>query len=230
MRRPALRGHRSADRRRRAADRRVRRRARPRRRHAPARDRRDPRGDGARPARQARPRRPHRDVHRLGRRPRRGGRHHRRPQGAQPGQARDRVPDGHQAALRLRRRQPDGRDAAGRLHQRHARHPLVQPDGRDQLGDRGRPQRAGRRRFDRPPAVQRRRRPDGLHPRRRARDRGPGDHRPAVDGARRAVADRLLAPGGRRRGHDPGARADRRDGVGRRRAVRQEHARAGRWP
>ena len=50
-------------------------------------------------------------------------------------------------------RQPDGRDAPGRLHQRHPRHPLVQPDGRDQLRDRGRPDRPGRRRLDRPRLV-----------------------------------------------------------------------------
>ena len=60
--------------------------------------------------------------------------------------------------------------------------------------------------------------------------RGTRDHRPAIDGAYRAVADRHLAPGGRRRRHDPGARADRRHRVGRRRTVRQEPARAGRWP
>ena len=89
--------------------------------------------------RPARPRRPHRDVHRRRRRPGRGGRRHRRSQGAQPGQDRGRVRDGHPAALRLRRRQPDGRDALGRLHQRHARDPLVRRDDRDQLGDRGRP-------------------------------------------------------------------------------------------
>ena len=58
----------------------------------------------------------------------------------------------------------------------------VRPDGRDQLGDRGRPDRPGRRRLDRAADVQRRRRADGLHPRRGARRRGPGDHRAAVDG------------------------------------------------
>ena len=72
----------------------------------------------------------------------------------------------------VRPRQPDGRDAAGRLHERHPRHPLVQPDGRDQLRDRGRPDRPGRRRLDRPHALLRRRRPDGLHARRGARRGG----------------------------------------------------------
>ena len=52
--------------------------------------------------------------------------------------------------------------------------------------------RPGRRRLDRPPAVQRRRRPDGLHPRRGAGDRGPGDHRPAVD-RRRGGQSRIVA-------------------------------------
>ena len=65
-----------------------------------------------------------------------------RPQGAEPRQDRDVVPDGLRAALRLRPRQPDGRDALGRLHQRHARHPVVPPHDRDQLGHRGRPHRA----------------------------------------------------------------------------------------
>ena len=42
---------------------------------------------------------------------------------------------------------------------------LVQPDGLDQLGDRGRPDRPGRGGLDRPHDVLGRRRPDGLHPR-----------------------------------------------------------------
>ena len=56
--------------------------------------------------------RPHRDVHRQRRRP---GRGRRRSPGARKernrGQDRDRVPDGHAPAVRLRRRQPDDRDA-----------------------------------------------------------------------------------------------------------------------
>ncbi len=160
------------DRRHRAADRRVRGGARPRRRDAPARDRGDPRGDGAGAARQARPRDPHGDVHRRGRRPRRGG----GVTGARKERNRGKIVTaflmGSQAALRVRPRQPDGRDAAGRLHERHPRHPLVQPDGRDQLRDRGGPDRPGRGRLDRPSALQRRRRPDGLRPRRGPRDGG----------------------------------------------------------
>ncbi len=75
-----------------------------------------------------------------------------------------------------------------------ARHPLVQADDRDQLGDRGRPDRPGRGRLDRASPVHRRRRPDGLHPRRGARARGPGDHRAAVDGGRgHGLADRRSA-------------------------------------
>ena len=62
------------------------------------------------------------------------------------------------------------------------RHPLVQPHDRDQLGDRDRPDRPDRGRLDRAPHVLRRGRPDGLHPRRVARSRGPGDHRAAGDG------------------------------------------------
>ena len=38
---------------------------------------------------------------------------------------------------------------SGRLHQRLGGHPQLPPDGRDQLGDRGRPHRPGRRRLDR---------------------------------------------------------------------------------
>ena len=56
----------------------------------------------------------------------------------------------------------------------------------DQLGDRGRPDRPGRGRLDRPPALLGRRRPDGLHPRRGAGAGGTGDHRPAVDRGGRA--------------------------------------------
>ena len=134
---------------------------------------------------------PHRDVHRRRDGPRRGRRRHRRGQGAQPGQDRDDLPDGLASALRVRPRQPDGRDAGSRLHERHPRHPLVQPDGRDQLRDRGRPDRPGRRRLDRPQALLRRRRPDGLHARRGARPGGTVDHRPALDrGPRDGVADR----------------------------------------
>ena len=87
------------DRRRRAADRRVHRGPRAGRRHAPAGDRRDPGGDRAAPHGQEGPRHPHRDVHGRRRRPRRGGRRHRAPQGAQPGQDRDRVHDGHDEAV-----------------------------------------------------------------------------------------------------------------------------------
>ena len=84
----------------------------------------------------------------------------------------------------------------------------------------------GRRRLDRPSAVQRRRWPDGLHPRRRAGVRGPGDHRAAVDRrGGQVVADRGVTPRGRRSRDDAGARADRGDRVGRRRAVRAEPAR-----
>ena len=86
---------------------------------------------------------------------------------------------GTREAVPLRRRQPDGRDAGLRLHERHARDPRLPADDRDQLGDRGRPHRPGLRRLDRLAPVQRRRRPDGLHPRRGARAGGPRDHRPA---------------------------------------------------
>ena len=64
----------------------------------------------------------------------------------------------------------------------------------DQLGDRGRSVGAGRRRLDRSPAVQRGRRPDGLHPRRGAGVGGSRDHRAAFDGQGRWVADRRIAP------------------------------------
>jgi hypothetical protein len=57
----------------------------------------------------------------------------------------------------------------------------------DQLGHRGRSDRPGLRRLDRPPHVQRRRRPDGLHARRGPGRGGPGDHRPAVHRGRRQV-------------------------------------------
>ena len=55
-----------------------------------------------------------------------------------------------------------------RLHERHGRHPPVQENGRNQLGDRDRPHRSGVRRLDRFAHVHRRRRPDGLRPRRGA--------------------------------------------------------------
>ena len=55
-----------------------------------------------------------------------------------------------------------------------ARHPLVPADGRDQLGDRGGPDRPGRGRLDRAPPLLGRRRADGLHPRRGPRAGGPG--------------------------------------------------------
>ena len=116
----------------------------------------------------------------------------------------------------------------GRLHQRHPCHPLVQPDGRDQLGDRGGPDRPGRRRLDRPSPLQRRRWADGLHPR-----RGPGGEGRAIialpSTAAGGTRSRITATprAGRRRRHDPSARADRRHRVGRRGAVRAERARSG---
>ena len=87
-RRAALRATRRPDRRGGAADRRVRGGPGPRRCHTPAGHRCDPGGDGVVPAREARPGHPYRDVHRLGHGPRRSRRDHRRPQGAQPRQAR----------------------------------------------------------------------------------------------------------------------------------------------
>ena len=61
----------------------------------------------------------------------------------------------------------------------------------DQLGDLDRPDRPGQRRLDRDALLLRCRRPDGLHARRRAGTRGPGDHRPALDGCRRlGLSDR----------------------------------------
>ena len=158
------------DRRRRAPDRRVRRRPRAGRRHPPARDRGDPDGDGARRSTTSSDLGIHTemftdavvDLVEAG-----------VVTGARKERNRGKIVAafmmGSQRLYEFVARQPDGRDAVGRLHERHPRHPLVRPDDRDQLGDRGRPDRPGRRRFDRPPAVQRRRRPDGLHPRRGAR-------------------------------------------------------------
>ncbi len=93
---------------------------------------------------------------------------------------------GSPATVRLRGRQPDGRDALGRLHQRHSRDPLVPGDDRDQLGHRGR-SRAARS----PPT----RSAPGSTAESAARwtssegaalaQRGPGDHRPAIDRGRR---------------------------------------------
>ena len=101
----------------------LRRRAHPRSGDDPAGHRGDPRGDRPGAARPCRPGRPHRDVHGWRRRSRRGRRHHRCPQGAQRGQDRHDLPDGHPPPVRLRPRQPDGRDAPRRVHQRPARHP-----------------------------------------------------------------------------------------------------------
>ena len=98
------------------------------------------------------------------------------------GQDRDRVHDGHAAPVRLRRRQPDGRDAPGRLHERHPRHPVVQPDDGDQLGDRGGPDGPGRGRLDRPPDVLAASAARWTSSAARPGARGPGDHRAAVDG------------------------------------------------
>ena len=93
---------RGRDRRRRAADRRARRGARPGRRDAPARASARSRPPTAMAlTRQARPRHPHRDVHRRGGRPGRGRRRHRRAQGAQPRQDRHHVHDGHAAPVRF---------------------------------------------------------------------------------------------------------------------------------
>ena len=73
-----------------------------------------------------------------------------------------------------------------------------------------------------------RRRADGLHPRRGTGVRGPFRHRAAVDRRRRdGLPDRRCPARGRRRRHDPGPRPHGRDGVGRRRALREELARAG---
>ena len=79
---------------------------------------------------------------------------------------------GTRAPLSVRRRQPDGRAAPGRLHERHRRDPPLQPDGGDQLRDRGRCDRAGGRRLDRAALLLRRGRADGLHSWRRARREG----------------------------------------------------------
>ena len=76
-----------------------------------------------------------------------------------------------------------------------------------------------------------RRRPDGLHARCGAGARGPLDHRPAVDrGERHGLADRLASQGGRRRRDDARARPDRRDGMGRGRALRAQPPRARQRP
>ena len=73
-------------------------------------------------------------------------------------------------------------------------HPSLQEDGGDQLRHRDRSDRPGVRRLDRLADVQRRRRPDGLHPRRGAGRRGPGNHRPALDcRARQRVAHRAVS-------------------------------------
>ncbi len=56
---------------------------------------------------------------------------------------------GSQEALRLRRQQPGRRAPPDRVRQRPVRHPAERQDGRDQLGDRGRPDGAGLRRLDR---------------------------------------------------------------------------------
>ena len=90
------------------------------------------------------------------------------------------------AAVRLRRRQPDGRDALGRLHERH-RTSSARSAGWSAINSAIEVDLTGQVVADSigHAAVLRRRRPDGLHPRRGARDRGPGDHRPAVDGRRR---------------------------------------------
>ena len=86
-----------------------------------------------------------------------------------------------------------------------------------------RPHGPGGRRLDRTPPLQRRRRPDGLHPR-----RGPGRARVGRSSPcrrpRPAGPARGSRPPSRRGGrrHDAGPRADRRDGVGGGRAVRAE--------
>ena len=138
------------DRRRRAADRRVRGRAHPGRRDAPAGDRRHPGRVGPRPGRQARPGHPHRDVHRRRGRAGRARRRHRRPQGAQPGQDRGRVRDGHAAACTTSstttRWSRCGRSTTPTTRPSSA---TFRPDDRDQLGHRGRPDRPGRGRLDR---------------------------------------------------------------------------------
>ena len=175
MDQPRPRGAAPGHRRRRAPDRRVHRGPRAGRRDAAARDRRDPR---PRPPSFLTARRTSASTPRCSRTPWstswRPGVVTGDAQGAQQGQARGRVHDGHEAALRLRRRQPDGRDAGRRLHERHARHPLVPQHDRDQLGDRGGPHGPGRRGLDRLPDVLGRRRADGLHAWRGARARVAG--------------------------------------------------------
>ncbi len=87
-------------------------------------------------------------------------------QGTQPGQDRDRVPDGHRAGCTTSWTTTRwSRCARSTSPTTRIDHPLLQRDDGDQLGDRGRPDRPGRGRLDRVADLQRRRRPDGLHPR-----------------------------------------------------------------
>ena len=105
-------------------------------------------------------------------------------------------------------------------------HPDLPQDGGDQLRHRGRPDRPGRRGFDRLAAVFGRGGPDGLHPRRGARRGGPVHHRPAIDRRRRhGLAHHGDPQGGCRRRHDTRARPDRGDRVRRHRPPRTQPAR-----
>ena len=80
------------------------------------------------------------------------------------------------------------------------------------------------RRLDRPSPLQRRRRPDGLHPGSGAGRGGQGHHRAAFDGRRRTRSRIVADPRRRRRGgHDARARPDGRHRVGHRRTLRPEH-------
>ena len=118
--------------------------------HAADGHRRDPRRRAPLPEGEARPRHPHRDV--LGRRGRalRGGRRHRRGEDAPPGQDRRLVRARLEEDVRLPRQQPLRGVPPERLRQRPVRDRAERQDGRDQLGDRGRPHRPGLRRLDGP--------------------------------------------------------------------------------
>ena len=133
---------------------------------------------------------------------------------------------------------PGVRAPPDRLYQRHLDHPPQRPDGDDQLGDRGGPDRPGLRRLDRDAVLQRDRRADGADqpsPTRRSGSRLPATPASAWaailtvtfgsrSGGPDAAGVSLVHPQHRRewppwRRHRRGlghARLQRRDGPGRR--------------
>ena len=155
--------------RRRGAHRRARRRPRRGRRDAADGHRRDPRRGARAPRRQARPRRPHRDVLRRPHPARRGRRHHqpprRRSTRAASSRASSPARSGSSTSSTTTRSSSSTRATAPTTPRSSAKNDQRR---RHQLGHRDRPHRAGVRRLDRPPHLLGHRRPDGLHPRRRA--------------------------------------------------------------